>query len=140
MSEHAELIGLIVALLGGREAIAQGIKWWAGYRERRAKARESLERAELAVEHTEAEVSKTAIGALKAQIDLLAARLGRVERENADLREALKAEQAARAREQEDCKRRVEALERRLATRRDNTGRHRLGVVPLPKDPKPDIE
>lgn len=34
--------GFFLAAVGGREAVAAGLRWWAGYRERRAQAAEAL--------------------------------------------------------------------------------------------------
>ncbi len=123
-----EIGGLLVGIVGGREAIAQGLKWWAGYRERRAQAREAIAKQE--VEHDE----RTE--------DRLWARLERVESAHRDLRkhaddchQAL-AEQSALnqtlLQANADCEQRYVSLEGRVARTEertsDMTGRIRTEV------------
>jgi hypothetical protein len=48
---YAAIGGAAVAVLGGPAAVKAGLAWWAGYRERRARAREAL--AEREAEHDE---------------------------------------------------------------------------------------
>jgi hypothetical protein len=52
---YAAIGGGVVAVLGGPAAVKAGLAWWAGYRERRARAREAL--AEREVERDEARES-----------------------------------------------------------------------------------
>jgi hypothetical protein len=44
--QYAQIGGGIVVLLGGPPAIKAGLRWWAGYIERRAKARDQREERE----------------------------------------------------------------------------------------------
>ena len=152
-AQYLEIGGFILAAFGGVEGVKAGLRWWAGYRERRARAQEDLAAAELEAQETEAEVEASTIREIFELSKQDRARLAKVELQHEVLRkhtddchEAL-AEQSSLnqllIQSNADCEQRYVELEQRVerqeARTSDMTGRFQTAKQEAKREIKREV-
>lgn len=129
------IVGAIVGVLGGKEAIGAGLRWWAAYRERRALARDQIDLARIHAEQSDEEREERTADRLWDRVERLEDRLDDCEERH-----------HAAEKRGEECERRaleltehVKALQE-IALRNDDTGRfliEKRSSPPAPLDLPP---